>query len=184
MYACIVPYRIICLIFVPYYFLKIYVYYFQLGVLECVHVCVCTSAAYACRGQRYHIPGASFPDSYEPSDVGWGYYEQNLSPLYQQNVPLATKSSLPILRYFFFKENISDSDRQAFCTMPSLFIIVAYFFSWLICFSEMHKNIITRPGTEISCATLGLTPLDLMAAGVIFMSSVLSVFLFPVSHHV
>lgn len=66
----------------------------------CVHKCMCLQ-----RSEVSHpwSPGASIPDSYEPSDVGWGDCEQNFGPLREQNVPLTTESSLPILRYYFLK---------------------------------------------------------------------------------
>lgn len=63
----------------------------------CVHKCMCLQ-----RSEVSH-PWSSIPDSYEPSDVGWGDCEENLGPLREQNVPLTTESSLPILRYYFLK---------------------------------------------------------------------------------
>lgn len=91
----------------------------------CVHKCMCLQ-----RSEVSHpwSPGASIPDSYEPSDVGWGGLWTEFWSSKRAECSLNHWVVSSHLALLLFKENISDSYRQAFCTISNLFIIVAYFF--------------------------------------------------------
>lgn len=110
-------------------FKDLYLLFSVVCVGMCACVCVCISAC-ACRGQRSPIHGAlelAFRQLWAfRCGVGGLWTEFWSSKRAECSLNHWVVSSH--LALLLFKENISDSYRQAFCTISNLFIIVAYFF--------------------------------------------------------